>query len=455
MNASKFMDKQIMDLSRSKSSDFNNNNSDFMDLMNPQSEEEADHVQSDPPSSTRALNSTDTKPNSATLRVQTGVQDLKDKQEVMEGHMQLAKLQISKAEKSELPTPVHHDSVQQIAASAPQQPGVQQFSIPAPQQVPSLPPNAPPPSQQNVYPAPGTTQFPPGPTPPVPQRDAYFTQSNQTQEVQSQQYQMPPPAQHHQQPLNPAPEAQSQQYQMPPPAQHQQQPLTPAPPQQYQSTPVPPYPHTPQPQQQHPAIGGANPPHIPPPMGHRAEEGPYVSPSHSYPPNLHQPASQPNNTPPHSQPYYGSPPAMYDPPSTGRSSSGFPSAYGPPSGPGEPYTYGGPASQYSSGSSVKVQPHSPVGSNSNYPHLPTARILPPSIPSATGISGGSSSGGSGNKVPIDDVVEKVTNMGFPKDVVRATVRKLTENGQSVDLNVVLDKLMNDGDVQPQRGWFGR
>lgn len=146
---------------------------------------------------------------------------------------------------------------------------------------------------------------------------------------------------------------------------------------------------------------------------------------------------------------------MYEPPSTGRSSSGFQSAYGAPSGPVEPYAYGGPASHFSSGSSMKTQPYSPVGNNSNYPQLPTAKILPPSIPASTGISGGSNAAGSGNRVPIDDVIEKVTNMGFPEDLVRATVRKLTENGQSVDLNVVLDKLMNDGDVQPQSGWFGR
>lgn len=101
-----------------------------------------------------------------------------------------------------------------------------------------------------------------------------------------------------------------------------------------------------------------------------------------------------------------------------------------------------------------MQPHSP-GNSSNYPQLPTAKILPPAIPTASGINGGSSSAGSGNKVPIDDVVDKVTNMGFPRDHVRATVRKLTENGQSVDLNVVLDKLMNDGDIQPPKGWFNR
>ena len=98
---------------------------------------------------------------------------------------------------------------------------------------------------------------------------------------------------------------------------------------------------------------------------------------------------------------------------------------------------------------------------SGYPQLPTARVLPHALPTASvpaagsGSGSGSGSPGSGNRVPIDDVVDKVTNMGFPRDLVRATVRRLTENGQSVDLNVVLDKLMNDGEVQPSRGWFGR
>jgi L-tryptophan--pyruvate aminotransferase len=58
-------------------------------------------------------------------------------------------------------------------------------------------------------------------------------------------------------------------------------------------------------------------------------------------------------------------------------------------------------------------------------------------------------------VPIDDVIDKVATMGFSKEQVRATVCKLTENGQNVDLNVVLDKLMNDADAQPQRSWYGR
>lgn len=56
---------------------------------------------------------------------------------------------------------------------------------------------------------------------------------------------------------------------------------------------------------------------------------------------------------------------------------------------------------------------------------------------------------------MDDVVERVTSMGFPRDLVRETVRRLTENGQSVDLNVVLDKLMNGEENQPRKGWFGK
>lgn len=88
------------------------------------------------------------------------------------------------------------------------------------------------------------------------------------------------------------------------------------------------------------------------------------------------------------------------------------------------------------------------------------QVLPHALPTATSIGSGSGSGsgsgGTGNRVPIDDVVDKVATMGFSREQVRATVRKLTENGQSVDLNVVLDKLMNDGEIiQPQKSWFGR
>lgn len=148
---------------------------------------------------------------------------------------------------------------------------------------------------------------------------------------------------------------------------------------------------------------------------------------------------------------------MFEPLSS-RSSSSFSSGYSAPPGPVEPYHYGG-SPQYGATSGLKPQAPSPavapLSSGSGYPQLPTARVLPHALPTASGVSGSSgSAGGTGNRVPMDDVVDKVATMGFPRDHVRATVRKLTENGQSVDLNVVLDKLMNESDIQP-RGWYGR
>ena len=67
------------------------------------------------------------------------------------------------------------------------------------------------------------------------------------------------------------------------------------------------------------------------------------------------------------------------------------------------------------------------------------------------------------KVPIDKVIEDVSNMGFSRDEVRAVIRSLTDNGQTVDLNQVIDRLMNgpgSSAVAPEaaargRAWFGR
>ncbi|OMO69371.1 hypothetical protein COLO4_29093 [Corchorus olitorius] len=267
-----------------------------------------------------------------------------------------------------------------------------------------------------------SNQFPQSQVPSVPQRDAYYPPPGQTQEVPNQQFPIPPT----QQP-------------QPPSAAQPHQPYQPVPPPQYSQ---PPQPHQ-----------------IQPSLGHHPEEAPYA-PSQTYPPNLRQPPSQPPSGPP-SQQYYGAPPQMHEPPSS-RPGSGFSAGYVPPSGPNEPYAYGGSPSQYGAGSPMKMPqlPSSPMAQSggsgpSGYPQLPTARMLPHALPTASGVGGGSGPSGPGNRVPLDDVVDKVTTMGFPRDHVRATVRKLTENGQSVDLNVVLDKLMNDSEVQPPRGWFGR
>ncbi|KAJ4831505.1 hypothetical protein Tsubulata_004737 [Turnera subulata] len=359
--------------------------------------------------------------------VLAGVQVVKDKQEIMGAQLQLAKLQASKGDQqqSETQNIGHKDAVQQ-AASAPPQTHQQVPPVTFPQLVPPAPvPSSavptPPFPQQNMPPAaPVPNQFPPNQIPSVPQRETYYPPPGQNQEPPNPQYPVPQP-----------------QHAQPSPAAPPQQPYPPA--------PQIPYSQPPQPSQSQTSLG------------HHPEETSYIPPQ-SYPPSLRPPSSQPpSGAPP--QPYYGAPPHAYEPPSS-RPSSGFSGGYGPPTVPSEPYSYGGPSSQYGSSPATKPQqlsspamPHQ--GSGRGYPQLPTARILPQALPTASGVGSGSGSPGSGNRVPLDDVIDKVTTMGFPREHVRATVRKLTENGQSVDLNVVLDKLMNDGDVQPQRGWFGR
>ncbi|RDX59347.1 hypothetical protein CR513_61876, partial [Mucuna pruriens] len=372
--------------------------------------------------------------------VQSGVQTIKDKQDIVQAQLQLAKLQVSKTDqKSEMQSNAITDPVQQ-AVSAPVQ-SQPPFPTPAnlPQSIPVVPPpNAPPqlPPQQGLPPPVQLpNQFSQNQIPAGPQRDQYFPPPVQSQEAPNQQYQLPLS----QQPLTQPGAPPHQQYQQTPP--HPQYPQ--------------PAPHLPQ--QQPPSHPSMNPPQLQSSLGHHVEEPPYVPPQ-SYPPNVHQPPSQSPTGPPPQQ-FYGTPSHGYEPPSSRSGGSTYSSGYGTLSTPAEPYRYGGPP-QYGSTSALKPQ-QLPIASSvspsggSGYPQLPTARILPQAIPTASAVSGGSGPAGTGGRVSVDDVVEKVASMGFPRDHVRATVRKLTENGQSVDLNAVLDKLMNDGEVQPPRGWFGR
>ncbi|KAL8139519.1 hypothetical protein V2J09_005540 [Rumex salicifolius] len=372
------------------------------------------------------------------LELQSCVVNLKDKQDVMNAQIQLEKLQTSEVDQ----TPETHNTAhiippKQTAPSSQQ--SNQQFPIPSLQSLPSgVSPNAPPPPQQSINPSMQLpSQYPPTPMTAAPQRDAYYLPADQTQELPSQQYPPAHPPQL-QQPQN-----------LPPPAQHHQ----------YQAGPPTPYPHGPhlpqqyqQQQQPGPAINNPPPAQLQLPMAHHSEEA--HLPSQTYPPSLRQPTSGPLP----SQQFYSTPPSshMYDSP-TGRSGSGFSSSvYNPSNGPSEPLPYSGSSSHYGNNSGTKYPSLSSGSGGNSYPQIPTARVLPQAIPSAAPISSGASSGGSGNRVPIDDVIDKVTNMGFSREQVKGTVRKLTENGQPVDLNIVLDKLMNDGDVQqPPRGWFGR
>uniref|UniRef100_A0A804MZC8 DUF1421 domain-containing protein n=1 Tax=Zea mays TaxID=4577 RepID=A0A804MZC8_MAIZE len=224
-----------------------------------------------------------------------------------------------------------------------------------------------------------------------------------------------------------------------------QPPALPAPPapQQYQSpSQFPQYSQPSQPSNVNPPT-----PHVPPAPQQPEETMPYPPPQ-SYAPNARPPSPymQPPSGP--APPYYGQQnPTMYEPPA-GRANPGPPSSYGsggygPQGGSGFSDSYGYAGSPSHRGN-AGMKPSTPFaqssGGSGGYGsgRLPTAQILPQAVP----VSSSSTSGASGNRVPLDDVVEKVATMGFSREQVRATVRRLTENGQNVDLNVVLDKLMN-------------
>ncbi|KAL5228948.1 hypothetical protein ABZP36_017213 [Zizania latifolia] len=379
--------------------------------------------------------------------VQAGVQILRDKQEIVETQLHLAKLQTPK------PDTLSSENVGSGQATSHQQPVTpQQAAIPPQHQVltPSQPPaplalpapNAPPPpptlQSQPLSQFPGhfphsqVPSVPPAaPVPSVPAlpRDPYYTPSAQLTETMHQQYQAPPV------PQPQAPPALPKQYQSP-----SQYPQYSQPPQSANVNPSTP---------------------LPPAAPQQPEETMPYAPPQSYPPNVRPPS--PYMPPPSgpAPPFYGQNPGMYDPPAS-RPTSGPPlsygsGGYGPQGGSGfsESYGYSGsPSHRGNAGMKSSPSPFAPSGPSSggsgNYSRLPTAQILPQAVPINS-----TPSGSSGNRVPLDDVVDKVATMGFSREQVRATVRRLTENGQNVDLNVVLDKLMNDSDVQPQKGWFGR
>lgn len=89
-----------------------------------------------------------------------------------------------------------------------------------------------------------------------------------------------------------------------------------------------------------------------------------------------------------------------------------------------PHYQPSPLIQFSQPTPLTCHPNAP-------PYVQSADFLP-------------SSSNSRIKDPTDDLVDKVNSMGFPKDLVRSTIMKLTNDRQAIDLNLVLDKLMTDG-----------
>ncbi|CAN6349828.1 unnamed protein product [Urochloa humidicola] len=379
-----------------------------------------------------------------TLReVQSGVQILRDKQEIVETQIQLAKFQVPKAE-DVLPENAHagHTGSQEQPTPPQQTIQLQNQAPPSPQPpapLPALPaPTAPPPplpiQNQPAPHFPGHVSHsqvqsvsPALPAPSVPSipHESYYPPSAQPTDATHQQYQAPP-----------GPQTQAAQ----PPA-----------PQHYQTTTqFAQYSQPPPPASVNPSAA------LPPPVSQQPEEpAAYGPPSQSYPQNVRPP---PPYMPPPSgpvAPFYGPNHGMYEAPAV-RPNSGPPPPYNAgykPAGAGgfsDSYGYSGSPSHRGNAGMKPPSPFAPPGGSGGYGRLPTAQVLPQAAPVSS-----TPSGSSGTRVPIDDVIDKVATMGFSKEQVRATVRKLTENGQNVDLNVVLDKLMNDADTQPQRGWYGR
>ncbi|CAN6331560.1 unnamed protein product [Urochloa humidicola] len=377
-----------------------------------------------------------------TLReVQAGVQILRDKQEIVETQIQLAKLQVPKAEdvqpenadaghagSQQQPTPPQQTIQSQNQAPPSSQPPAPLPALPAPTAPPPPLPiqNQPPPHFPGHVPHSQVPSVPPSLSAPsvssIPQ-ESYYPPSAQPTDATHQQYQAPPGPQ-----TQAAPAPPPQHYQTPPQFAQYSQPPPPA---------------------------NVN-PSLPPPVSQQPEEpAPYGPPVQSYPPNVRPP---PPYMPPPSgpvAPFYGPNHGMYEAPAV-RPSSGPPppynAGYKPPAAGGfsDSYGYSGSPSHRANAGMKPPSPFAPPGGSSGYGRLPTAQVLPQVAPVSS-----TPSGSSGTRVPIDDVIDKVATMGFSKEQVRATVRKLTENGQNVDLNVVLDKLMNDADAQPQRGWYGR
>jgi hypothetical protein len=363
------------------------------------------------------------------LQVQGGVQDLRDKQDIAEAQLQLAKLQMSKNNQQvEKLNAIVKAGWSQEALSSVSQQSHQLLPIPGA-------------SPQLLAPSSSVTNLPPQIHPPATSVATASQLSTHLLQNQTAISSVP-----QQEPYNPAlvptPERIYQQYQVPPAQQSQ---LIP-----YYHQPYQPMPHFPQnlqlPElpQVHPASTMVN-PQVP---GHHSEEVP-CTPSHS----IFQP---PGRSPPLQQYNTGSTQQIY-PQLSNRNYVESNSASLLPQGLPlhgktnitDSYRYGASPRNYGSSSIKPSQPFpSPtvLGGESNYTQLPTARILPHAIPTASNVDAGSGSGsgGSGNRRPVDDVIDNVAAMGFHRDLVRETVIKLMENGQSVDLNAVLDKLMNSG-----------
>eukprot|EP00798_Chlamydomonas_sp_ICE-L_P024544 gene24544-10152_t len=317
--------------------------------------------------------------------VDRGVQAIRDKAELQEAQAQLAKLAGGKEV-------VKSSSGAETAAAPAAAAAPAPAPVPAPAPAPAPTPS---PAAAPVYSAPPVA---PAPAPPVPMA-ASMPAAPAPQYPQ----QMPQAAPMMlQQPGQGLPPQQAPQSYGPPSSQYSAQP---------QQMPMP----GPGGPGQSPSGTTFPPPqNFPPqqatssPMGLPAGALPYAQPQHFQPPAA--PYAYPQRSPSYNQPSMG--------------------GYAPPPGPQQMYpgSNGGPTSGGMTGGPGAGPGH--YRQNSNSSSSARSQGPPPSEGSKT----------TSRSVPLEQVITDISHMGFDRGQINAVITSLQRNGQSVDLNVILDKL---------------
>ncbi|PON96701.1 hypothetical protein TorRG33x02_074050 [Trema orientale] len=393
--------------------------------------------------------------------VQGGIKDLRDKQEISQVQLQLAKLQTLKGyqQSKDRKTKINTSSSQGVLSSVQQHSNQSNpMSVTSQQQFPMLSSAQQYNNQSNPTFVTSQQHFPPNPNdpqtqsyqslPPIAGQFSTQVSQNQTPSVSQAEYNYSPHIF--------SPESSDQQYCMPPI--QQPQPTSAAPYQSYQPVLQLPLTSQLQPLPQLRPSRSAVDPQTYHSSAQNFEEMSYMSPQ-SYSTSIHKTYKAPIVVPPSQQFYIGSNQRIGgDLPS--RSSEYHPEHIQPigDSSFRDVYSHSGFPSHYSS-SRMKSSELPPVSlghdGENRFSQPPASQVLPHALPMASCVDSGLGSSGSGNSIPVDDVIDNIVAMGFRRDMVRATVKKMTENGQSVDPNVVLDKLMNNGEVQNESHRFGR
>ncbi|XP_062116179.1 uncharacterized protein LOC133830263 [Humulus lupulus] len=397
--------------------------------------------------------------------VQGGIQDFRDKQETSQVQLQLGRLQMLKdyQKSQDQKTKIHTSSCQGLVSTVQQHNN--QTNITAetpPQQFPVLSSVQQHSNQSNQSIVTSLQHFPPEHhnvpqiqshqnLPPMPTAGQFLAQAYQNQNTSVLQaesnFSLSPPV------FNS--ESTQQHHRMPPIQQPQSTSISPY--QPYQQAPQ--FPLTSQ-LQPSPLLSPSHDvdPQTYPSLAHIFKEVSYMPPQ-SYSTSIHETYNAPGFAPPTKESYSSSHQKIGNNQPSRTSEYYYPEHVQPSrdSSFNDVYSHSGFPSQYSKSMMNSSEPPpflSARDSENRFSQPLIPKALPRALPMASEVDSGSGSSENGNNIPIEDVIDNIVAMGFRRDLVRATVKKITENGQSVDLNVVLDKLMNNREVPNEIHKFG-